>query len=269
MRHAAILSVLDGVANWQALIADLMIRETRTRFASGKLGYLWAFLMPALWIAGLVAFFGYLGHQPAIIAPVPYFVATGMLPYITFRQTITALTRALAANKHLIGFGGIRAADILFAVMLLELVSAMILAALVLIFLNLVFGPADIIDPFRFLTGLVAAWMIGASFGRLAAIAGHGSDFVTRILPIALRPMFWISGIFFAAVEVPPPVLAILWFNPLLHAVELSRGGFFGLADSGFATLAVPLAAAAMFYLLSRALPQIWPGDRPRQGVWQ
>ncbi len=243
-----------GFARWKSIILGLMLREIRGRFASGKIGFAWTYLMPMAWIGGLIMFFDYLGHRPAIVASVPYFVATGMLPYVIFRQTITGMTRALGANRALIGYSDIRQSDILFAAAWLELLNSFVLCSLTFLALAMLYGAQPIADLAGFTTGILLAWLLGASFGRFAAIVGVTSDFVARIMPIALRPMFWISGIFFTAAEVPGRLQSFFWFNPLLHSVEQVRAGFFAIGSPGFLDISVPLTASAGFYLISIAL---------------
>ena len=40
-----------------------------------------------------------------------------------------------------------------------------------------------------------------------------------------MRPLFWISGIFFAAEALPDGVRAVLLRNPVLHTTEFVRAG--------------------------------------------
>ena len=109
-------------------------------------------------------------------------------------------------------------------------------------------------DPLRLIAGILLAWMLGASFGRLAAILADISDSAQRIVPIILRPLFWVSGIFFIASELPDAALSVLWFNPLLHIVEYIRTGMFSNFSSHVATPFVPIAFSMVFYGASRMI---------------
>ena len=53
------------------------------------------------------------------------------------------------------------------------------------------------------------------------------SNTVERIVKPVLRPLFWVSGIFFASNELPSHVREIFLWNPVLHVVEITRGGLF------------------------------------------
>jgi capsular polysaccharide transport system permease protein len=259
--------MLHGAFRWLAVIRLLMIRETRIRYARGRVGYAWAFLLPLAWIGGLIAFFGWLGHRPMAGVPVAWFVASGMLPYVIFRQTISGMTRGLSAGRGLIGFSGIRLADVLFALALLELLNAIVLSALALCLLAVFVGQVTLADTAGSALALVLAWGLGAGFGRFAAMAALVSDFAARILPIALRPMFWISGIFFAAADLPGSLLALLSWNPLLHVTELARRAAFGRDDHGFIDLTVPVLAMAICLAGAHALEHRAETGRPARIV--
>jgi len=82
----------------------------------------------------------------------------------------------------------------------------------------------------------------------------ESSDSAMRLTPIFLRPFFWLSGIFFIAAEVPGWALDWLWFNPLMHSIELLRSGFFVDFNSTFAQSNVPIIAIVVFYFSSRLI---------------
>ena len=42
-----------------------------------------------------------------------------------------------------------------------------------------------------------------------------------------MRPLFWISGLFFTVGDLPHRARDLALLNPVLHAVELTRSGWF------------------------------------------
>ena len=82
-------------------IVTLLERERRTRFAGGMVGYLWAYITPVVWIGFVVILFRVLERSPPIYVGPEVFVATGILPYISFRQSVTSLSRSIAAQRHM------------------------------------------------------------------------------------------------------------------------------------------------------------------------
>jgi len=239
--------VLDRFSRLVALI----LREKSTRFAGGALSSLWAYVTPVGWIVLVVLAFGWLGRTIPILAPMPVFVAAGILPYAMFRQVITSLMRTVISNRHLLYLQPITTGDILLASGLLEMINMIVTSTVIFGALWLFLGADAPHDPLRAIWGMALAWALGAGFGRLAAVLGVWSDTLYRSIPLLLRPMFWISGVFFTASELGGMALASLSWNPLFHAIETLREGLFlgyvsPLGDSWY-----PLSVAVGFYLLS------------------
>ncbi len=254
-----------GLWNLGATLHTLMLREVRCRFAGDPVGYLWTFLVPLLWIATLMAFFTLIGRTPGIPVSTPAFIATGVVPYVLFRYTVSAMARAIGTQRHMVHFAGVRISDMLLAAALLELLNALLVAALVWAMIALAFGPVPVHDPLQTLEGLLLTAFIAAAFGRLAAVAGLLSETVKRLTPILIRPLFWISGVFFTVPELPPALLPYLWWNPLLHAVEVIRSGVFADYTSDFYDIRLPLLASAMALVVSHLLQSAF--GRTRDGT--
>jgi capsular polysaccharide transport system permease protein len=49
----------------------------------------------------------------------------------------------------------------------------------------------------------------------------------TKVVTMVMQPMFFISGIFFAATMIPQQYWYLFSWNPIFHAIELSRDAFF------------------------------------------
>ncbi len=229
----------------------LMVRERLTRFAGGKLGPAWALLTPVAWIAFVVILFRALGRTPPIHVGPEIFVATGVLPYISFRQAITSMAQAYPAHRYLRYVRPVSINDILLATIALEALNFIVAAVVIFSFVTLLFGAALPSEPATVALGFGLAWAMAAGVGRLVAVLGVLSDSFARVVPIVLRPLFWVSGIFYTATELPLAVQNALWFSPLLHVTEIIRSGYFAGYTSPVANLWVPIAAAAIFFLIS------------------
>ena len=255
----------NGAWNWASTIHTIMLREVRCRFAGDPLGYAWTFLVPLLWIGTLMFFFTLLGRTPAIPVDTPTFIATGVVPYVLFRYTITSMSRVASTHRHLIHFGGVRVSDLLFSAALLEVLNAIIIFVMIWVLISVIFGPTPIHNPLEFINGLLLTAVFGTAIGRFTAILGMVSETAKRMVPVVLRPMFWISGIFFTAPELPANLLPYLQWNPLLHAIEITRSGVFLDYTSSFANMAVPLAISAIFLMASYVMQTAF--RRSRDGL--
>lgn len=235
-------------------LGALVERERRTRFAGGAIGHFWAYLTPIAWIAFVVVLFWTLNRAPPIYVAPEIFVATGILPYLAFRQTITSLTRAIPANRSLLYVRPITAHDLLLATALREAVNLTITACVIFGGITILFNVPTPAHPEGVILGLALAWFLACGVGRFIAVLGLISDSFARSVPILLRPVFWLSGIFYTATELPGTVQNALWYSPILHITEITREGYFLGYHSPIATPWMPIAVGATFYLLAAPL---------------
>ncbi|MEM9796570.1 MAG: ABC transporter permease [Pseudomonadota bacterium] len=232
-----------------ARIAALAGHERRTRFAGGALGPLWAHLTPLAWIAFMVVLFRLLDRSAPLDAGPEIFVATGVLPYLIFRQTVASMARAGIASRHMRLIRPTGLSDILLATAIVELRNAALTATLIFGLVTLLFGARLPADPLGVFAGLGLAWILAVGLGRLVGVIGLMSDTFARLVPILLRPVFWLSGIFYAATELSARLLGVLWFSPTLHVTELLREGYFLGYRSPVADWAWPVSVAALLWL--------------------
>ena len=237
--------------SWGARLATLVVREQKARFAGGALGYLWAYITPIIWIGSLVVLFRLIGRNPPIHAPAEIFVATGVLPYVLFRQTITSISRAGFSHRYLLHIAPTSINDLLLASALLDLLSGFVTAVVLFVALSFLLSLAPPNNPELIILALTLNWWLALGLGRFLGVLGLVSDTISRISPILLRPIFWVSGIFYTATELPGALQNILWFSPTLHSAELMREGYFLGYTSPIATAVYPLAIGAVFYIVS------------------
>ena len=244
----------------------LLQRERKTRFAGGILGYLWAYIIPVVWIALIVGLFSFLERMPPIDVGLEIFVATGVLPYVFFRQNVTSLSRTLSAHRYMRYFSKITKDDILWATMLLEGFNFLITSVLIFGLITLIFASPLPVSVPGVLFAFCLSWLLGCGFGRFAAIGAQLSDTFARSIPLILRPLFWLSGIFYTAAELPVQAQEILWYSPFLHVTEILRESFFLGFTSSFATAWYPIAIASLFYLASIPLERFANRQRIMRG---
>jgi capsular polysaccharide transport system permease protein len=247
-------------------IMILLDRERKTRFAGGLFGYLWAYITPSVWIAFIVGLFWALDRTAPIHVGLEIFVATGVLPYVFFRQTVTSMSRTLSAQRYMLYFRTVTQDDILWATMLLEGFNLMLSAVLIFGAVTVIFGSGLPSSGPGVMFGLGLAWMLGCGFGRFVAYGGQLSDTFARMVPLVLRPFFWLSGIFYVAAELPGRIQDILWFSPFLHVTEIIREAYFLGFTSNFADVWYPFVIAAGFYLASIPLERFAKRHRIMRG---
>lgn len=219
------------VERWRGqrrVIRALIVRETRTRFADYRLGYGWAVIEPVLHIALLSATFGVLMHgRPPIGTHFFIFYFTGLIPYHLFVHTSGGMCHAVIDNAPLLQLPPVTSFDVIAARGLLELITDLVVAVILLAGFSAI-GVAAMPDD---LWGPSVALLVTAAFGC-------GLGFVNAVMTVffrswekaytqLIRVLYFISGIFYVPGMMPDWARDLLAWNPLLHAIDWFRAGFF------------------------------------------
>lgn len=238
---------------WHPLLY-LTVREIRTRYTGDWLGYAWTYITPLAWIGVIYATYYYTGRTPSIDTDLFSFVIAGMLPYKVFRYTIAAMIRARPSTRQLRAMTGTKLEPIFLAIALVEFYNALLIYFVLFAFNWIVSGKAELADPLFALLGFALAWGIGAAAGYLIVVLSFWSAAVPRLVPTVLRPVFFLSGVFFTANELPTPIADILQYNPLLDVIEIFRMGIFHNYTSRYLDITTPVVFIAVCLLLGRML---------------
>jgi capsular polysaccharide transport system permease protein len=219
---------LDAVATQWRVVHALIIRETRTRFGGSILGYGWALIEPILHIAMLsVAFAILMRGRPPIGTQFFVFYYTGLIPYHVFVHSSSSMTYAVTSNGPLLQLPLVTTLDVILARGLLELVTDVIVAAVILAGL-LAIGIGHLPTDFA---GLAAAlglvWLFACGCGFINAVLNVWSKSWDKIWNQIARILYFCSGIFYVPGMMPGWIRDILAWNPILHGIDWFRSSFF------------------------------------------
>lgn len=219
------------------VIWAITLRETRTRFGQYQLGYLWAFVEPIVWILSFYLIFALVDRGSPRGMSLFGFLATGMITYELFAKTAEKVSLAINVNRPLLFYPQVRPLDLSFARWFLE--TATHLSVFVVIMASeLMFTgqPLVIGDPLTLLLGLLSASALGYGVGLIFCMAQIIIPSLEKMRGPLMRPLFWTSGIFFTANSLPLEARKILMYNPVMHAVELVREGWFTSYEAKWAS---------------------------------
>lgn len=213
----------SGYEVQRSAINALFFREIKTRFGKYRLGYLWAVLEPSAHLIVLLLFFGFIMHRTMPDISFPQFLLNGIIPYFIFSNITQRSLGAIEANQGLFNYRPIKPIDTIIARAKLETIIYMA----VYFILMLVVAMSGETIKVNNLLQLFFTWfmliLFSCGIGMIFMVAGHYLPETQKLFPIMLKPLYFLSGIMFPLHSIPKEHWPYLLWNPILHAVELSR----------------------------------------------
>ena len=233
------------------VIYALIIREMRTRFGDSRLGYGWALIEPVLHIALLSAVFSLLMRgKPPIGVHFFVFYYTGLIPYHVFVHASTSMMHGVTSNGSLLQLPPVKPFDVILARGLLEFATDLTVAVLLLAGFFAIGIPAVPDDLWGVATALIVTGLLGCGVGFINAVLQTLFRSWDKLWNNTTRLLYFFSGIFYVPGMMPDWARDVLAWNPLLHAIDWFRAGFFMTyqphwLDRGYLVLAAILAVLA------------------------
>lgn len=235
---------------WSRSLAPLVVADLRRRYAGSVLGGLWALLSPLVEVAAYGIVFGIvLGVARGPGMPYVILIASGLFPWIWFRETIEGCSTVLIDNRW------VRRSRVPTELLVARALLVSSLRALV--GLMVVFGYAAFRGP-AFSLGSWALPVIALALQGLASFGlGLAMAPLTTLFP-DLRPtlvslltvLTFASPILYPEAMVQEPLATALLFNPFTHLLRLYRSPIEPLS-SGSALVSVAVGVATVLLSLA------------------
>jgi capsular polysaccharide transport system permease protein len=134
---------------------------------------------------------------------------------------------AIITNRSLLGLPAVKPSDIIIARSIVDIVAAFWVVCIFLLIMN-IFG-VDIVpnSPFDAITAILATIYFAFAVGYLGAVMITLVRGWLMVQIGILILMYILSGTFFIPTNLPAMLRNILWYNPLLHAVEWLRSAYY------------------------------------------
>lgn len=213
------------------VIYALMLREALTRYGKSHLGYLWALLEPSLQILLLVWIFSQWGRAAPVGQDLGLFFMTGIVPWFIYSNISGRLSGALSANQALLTYPQVTPFDVLMARAVLEWITLLSVAAILLGVLSALSRPWGFYDPVQCLLALITLAVFAWGIGMINAVIRLYFDSWDKVFSTLNRPLYFLSGIFFTVGSLPPAIRPWLQWNPIFQFVEWYRSGFYAVYE--------------------------------------
>lgn len=210
-------------------IGALFRREMKTRFGHSRLGYLWVLFEPLAHIGIMIFLIGMLNHGglPPIGQSFAIFYFTGIIPYHMFTHTVGHLIGSVPQNRPLLQIPRVRILDIFAARAVLEAVTELIVASILLTAFVIAGLDAMPVEPLGALAGLLILWIAAVGFGMMSAAVSAVFPAWERIWGALASIIYFTSGTFYIPRNMPVWLRDILIWNPVLQGIEFVRFNYF------------------------------------------
>ena len=238
---------LDLAELWQfrELLIFYAIRDIKVRYKQTLLGATWAILQPVMTMVVFSIFFGRLAGVPSDGIPYPVFSFCALLPWQLFAFALTQSSNSLVQDAQvltkvyfprlIIPFGSVVAGLVDFAIAFLVLIGMML-------YFDIVPGPAMLTLPLFILLALAAALAIGL---WLSALNVKYRD-VRYTTPYLAQFWLFVTPVAYSSSLVPAQWQTLYAINPMVGVVEGFRWALLGKAAPPGAMLIVSVVATAI-----------------------
>lgn len=213
----------DGFIVQCRVIAALTLREVHTINGDSKLGYLWVLVQSVFSIGVFWALRTFLNAHAPHGMSMALFLALGFGIWTVFSSGISKTMSAVSGNKGLLSFPQVTEFDVMLARILVLSATQLIVTAIIIaasVFFGYVFRPGDWLLALT-LIGLIPLCALG--LGMIISSLAVFVPVLEKIVPMVMRILFFVSGVFFSVDMFPQYISEVLMWNPILQAIELMR----------------------------------------------
>lgn len=151
------------------------------------------------------------------------FMVVGLIFVQFFLGIVGSTSSAIQKNKPLYAFRQVQPIASVIAISGFQFLIKITVVVVIAIILFLMKMQVTIHDLLEIIINATKVWLIASSVGILFALSASYIPEIKKLQDLVMRPIFFISGIFFSLQDIPQQYWPYLTWNPLLHAVELTR----------------------------------------------
>jgi capsular polysaccharide transport system permease protein len=209
---------------WRALF----LREAFSRITADRLGWSWIFIEPVLHVAVMLGIRQLIGRVRVVpgVEFIPFLIV-GILTFFLFRDVVNRTMTVVNANAALFAYRQVQPIDTVIVRAGLELCIKVVLFFVMVFGLHLLGYSVLPADPLQVVFILVLLWWLALGLGMVFCVLVSTFQESEKFLRLLMMPLYFLSGVILPVHYLPHSVQQWLWWNPILHAVELSRMSFF------------------------------------------
>ena len=210
------------------VIGALLMREILTRYGRRNIGFLWLFVEPMIFTLVIATLFTLTKGLHGSDLPIIPFAITGWSTLLLWRNGANRCTNAIRTNTALLYHRNVTVLDFFAARLLLEIAGATT-SLVVLLGIFILVGVIDIpADPIMMVTAWLMLVWFTIGLGLTVGVLAERSEGFERAWNTMTFVLFQLSGAFFMVDWLPSKMQEWILWVPMVHAVEMLRGGYYG-----------------------------------------
>ncbi len=245
------------------VIHALFVRNLSAQFGKLRGGLAWAFVEPLLQVLFFTMIYYMRGRQELSNIPIPMMVITGVIPFILFRQITNASSKAFRQADALFNYRLVQPIDPILAHAMHHTVFFIFTLTSFLVFAHIIHFYFEQVLILELVMNISLLILFSLGFGLNFTVLVTMFPEAKRVIPFAVRPLFFVSGIFFTAESISSEYRHYLLWNPLLHVTEITRSCFYysypSHGDLGYVAICAAISLTfgmTVFHLNRRRLLQ-------------
>ena len=194
----------------------------KTRFGKFRLGYLWAVLEPLSYVLILSMIRMFFSNSAIGGIDHPIFYTVGIMPFLFFQHSINVCLCSGLQHRavQLPADPAVHRAFTRIAEAVIMTATGLLVAGI----LCCLGFQIQLGNPLAFPDGDTHAGFVLAGLGLLFGVLSGLSNEIQKIVPIFMRPLFFISGIFFMPASIPEPYKATCCSTPCCNVSNWFTG---------------------------------------------
>jgi ABC-type polysaccharide/polyol phosphate export permease len=247
--------LIKGLHQHFTALQATTIRQVRSQTARSSLGFVTGFLEIFAYALIFYVAIELIGRRTMTLrGDVVTFLLTGIILFLLHKATVSAVQTAVTSNSQLLFHRPANTAMLIWSAALSQLYQTSVTVAVCLFANYVVFGVYEVQRPLGFVSMLLLAWLLGVGVGMVFAYLRYHISWIGLFSRAYSRLLFWTSGLFFAANQVPSSYLPYLDWNPVFHILDQSRGATFIHYTPHNTSLTYPILVTAIVFLLGRTM---------------
>lgn len=222
-----ILNVKRGLRIQINVLRALIYREFISRASLVKFGYIGILLEPLGVMAIFLSIFALIRRRGGSEElGVLLFLISGIVIYTLFNAIAIRSMNSMDANSSLFFYRQVKPIDTIFSRTIVEIVIYSVVFIILVTIAFLIRESFFISDFALLIVSFISIAIYSMGVGIFLMIARFRYEWVKSVVQFLMRPLWFLSGVFFSLNDIPQNFRPYISWNPILQSIELTRHSF-------------------------------------------